>query len=210
MSYPFIEARLPGCPSFGYQFRPRFKNEIIASADGSEFPFRHWDLPLHDCQVTIGPRKDDEIDALLAFYFATGGGYYGFRVKNYGEFKTCLPSETPAATDQPTLNIDDSGDDIYQLIKRYTAGSIVQDRHILKPVAGSVVMADAGGLISDANYSVDHTTGVVTFSVTPTPPVTWGGQFDLPMRFEGEFPIQIIDLRAHTVSFMLEELRNPG
>jgi uncharacterized protein (TIGR02217 family) len=205
VSYPFIEQRFPGCPSWGFQFRPRFKNEIVANAGGDEFPFRHWTFPLHDCQVTVGPRRDDEIDELLDFFFATGGSYYGFRVKNYGDFKSCRPSQTPAGDDQPTVAL---GGDEFQMVKRYTVGAVTQDRHILKPVAGSVIVFDNGSPAS--SYTVDTTTGIIDFSVAPAGPVTWGGEFDLPMRFEGEFPIQIIDLRAHTVSFMLEELRNPA
>lgn len=210
MSYPFIESRFPGCPSFGFQWRPFFQNEHIQNTTGDETPFRHWAYPLHDCQVTVGPRMDDEIDALLEFFFAMGGSYYGFRMKNHGEFKTCRPSETVSATDQPTLDLSDSSNDEVQLIKRYTVGSTNQDRYILKPVAGTVVLADSGGLISPAEYTVDHTTGRVLFSTPPTGPVTWGGEFDLPMRFEGEFPLQIIDKRAITVSFVVKELRNPG
>ena len=210
MSYPFIETRFPGCPSFGFTWRPRFRNEIIGTATGAEYPFRHWDYPLHDAQVTVGPRMDDEIDELLAFFFAVGGSYNGFRVKNHGEFKSCRPSETPAATDQPTIDLSDSSDDEVQLVKRYTVASLSQDRYILKPVAGTIILADSGGIIPPAEYTLDTTTGRVLFSVAPTGPVTWGGEFDLPMRFEGDFPIQIIDKRAHTVSFMLEELRNPA
>jgi uncharacterized protein (TIGR02217 family) len=77
----------------------------------------------------------------------------------------------------------------------------------LKPVSGTVSIADADGTVSPAEYTVDYTTGLVTFSVTPTGSPTWGGEFDIPMRFSGDFPIQIIDKRAHSVSFMLEEIR---
>jgi uncharacterized protein (TIGR02217 family) len=201
---PFLESpRFPGCPSFGFQFRPRFNTEKIVNAAGRELRFQFWDYPLHDCQVTVGPRKDDEIDEILAFFYAVGGEYYGFRFKNHGEFKTCKPSETPAGTDQPTLA--GSVANTYQLIKRYTAGSNVQNRPIYKPVASSLLIYDGG--VPASNYTVNATTGLITFTVAPSGAVTWGGEFDVPMRFSGDFPIQIIDKRAHTVSFMLEELR---
>lgn len=209
MSNPFLESpRFPGCPSFGFLFRPRYLTEKIGNAGGGELRYDMWQYPLHDCQVTVGPRMDDEIDQVLEFFHAVKGEYVGFRFKNYGEFKTCRPSQDPAATDQPMLATD-SSDEEYQLIKRYTAGVRTQDRFILKPIAATVVIADGGSPVDSSDYTLDETTGLVSFSVPVTDP-TWGGQFDVPMRFQGDFPTSIIARKAYSVSFMLEELRVPG
>lgn len=202
----FLETpRFPGSPSYGYVFRPRYRTDIISNSVGDELRTSLWTYPLHDCQVTVGPRMDDEIDELLEFYHAVAGELTGFRVKNYGEFKTCRPGSTPAGTDQPMTATGVTNE--YQLIKRYTAGASTKDRPIYKPVSGTVTIADADGTVPPAEYSIDYTTGLVTFSVAPTGSPTWGGEFDIPMRFSGDFPIQIIDKRAYSVSFMLEELR---
>jgi len=199
----FLETpRFPGCPSFGYVFRPRYRTDIVRNAVDDEKRTGLWTYPKHDCQVTVGPRMDDEIDALLDFYHAVGGELYGFRFKNHGEFKTCRPSETPAATDQPMVATGVTNQ--YQLIKRYTAGVLSRDRRILKPVTVSV--ADGSGAVSPSGYTLDTTTGLITFDSAPTGSPTWGGEFDVPMRFSGDFPIGIIDKRAHTVTFMLEEI----
>jgi uncharacterized protein (TIGR02217 family) len=202
----FLETpSFPGKPSYGYVFRPRYQTDIERNGVGDELRTSLWSFPLYDCQVTVGPRMDDEIDELLEFYNAVGGEEVGFRVKNYGEYKSCRPSATPAATDQPMTATGVSNE--YQLIKRYTAGAQSRDRPIYKPVSGTVVIADADGLVDSGEYTVDHTTGLVTFSVAPTGSPTWGGEFDLKMRFTEDFPIQIIDKRAHSVSFTLEEYR---
>jgi len=195
----FLESpRFPGCPSFGFLFRPRYRTEITVGASGWEKRDRLWAYPLHDCQVTVGPRMEDEIDELLEFFHVVAGEYYGFRMKVYGDFKSCRPSETPTALDQPMVATGVTNE--YQLVKRYTLGAVTQDRPIYKPVGSTI-------LVSGGAHTLDATTGLVTFAGTPSGTPSWGGEFDVPVRFQGDFPIEIINKRAHTVSFMLEELR---
>ena len=99
--------------------------------------------------------------------------------------------------------------EVYQLFKRYAYGARYQDRPIYKPVQGTIVVEDDGvPRVEGADYTIDYTTGLVTLAFTPsTSGPTWGGEFDLPMRFDGGFPLEIITRRAQSVSFALKELR---
>jgi len=118
----------------------------------------------------------------------------GFRVKDYTDFKSCQVQIDPLATDQPLVEIP-TNPGVYQLTKRYQVGALYKDRPIYKPVTGTIVLSGAG--------TVDYTTGQVTGSAGGT----WGGEFDLPMRFSSNFPVEIIDQRIESVSFTMQELR---
>lgn len=204
MSGPFLETpRLPGCPSFGYVKRPRYSTEVIESITGRRDRFQLWQYPLHDYTVTVGPRKEAEISRLLEFYHAMGGRFVGFRAKDYSDFKSCYIDETPTAVDQPLIAVDGLE---YQLTKRYQAGNRTQERIITKPIATTILVAENGTPVT-TGWTLDETTGRVTFDAAPATPVTWGGEFDVPVMFAGDFPIEIISFRAQTVTFGLEELR---
>jgi uncharacterized protein (TIGR02217 family) len=81
-----------------------------------------------------------------------------------------------------------TGDDAktqFQLLKNYPSGSVVEVRTIPTPVAGAVkVYLD--GVAQLSGWSVDTTTGLVTFSTAPAlgVEVTVDFEFDVPVRFD--------------------------
>jgi uncharacterized protein (TIGR02217 family) len=207
----FLETpRFPGCPRYGYISEPMYSVTIIERASGVERRNRNWSYPLTRLTITVGPSEggDPAIQELLRFYHAVGGQAIGFRVKDHADFKSCEVGETPAATDCPLLLVAGDSPDEYQLVKRYTYGALSQDRPIYKPVSGTIRIADGGALKAETtHYTVDYTTGRVSLLFAPTGTLTWGGEFDLPARFDGTFPVEIISHRQQTVSFSLRELR---
>ena len=70
-------------------------------------------------------------------------------------------------------------------MKRYESGAQAWVRRIVKPVAGTVRVA-RGGVEAASGWSVDATTGVVTFAAAPGAGVlvTAGFEFDVPVRFD--------------------------
>src|SRR4029453_17117387 len=71
----------------------------------------------------------------------------------------------------------------FQLLKHYPSGSVIEVRTISKPVAGTVkVYLD--GVEQLSGWSVDTTTGLVTFSTAPAAgvEVTADFEFDVPVR----------------------------
>jgi uncharacterized protein (TIGR02217 family) len=205
MSAPFLDnAEFPGTPSYGFISQPMYKTEIVVTATGRQERFRLWEYPLHRYTVTIGPRMEGEISELLSFYHAVGGEYSGFRFRDWANYKSCLIDDTPAATDQPLVQIGTSL--AYQLVKEYTIGGQTQQRIITKPVASTILVAQ-NSVPTTTGWTLNASTGIITFGSAPTPPVTWGGLFDVPVRFDGDFPISLDNFRVQTVSFSLEELR---
>lgn len=206
----FLETpRFPGCPRYGYVSEPMYSVTVVERASGVERRNRNWQYPRTRITLTVGPSEggDPAIQELLRFWHAVGGNAIGFRVKDYADYKSCDVGETPASTDQP-LVLQAGSPTVYQLIKRYTYGALSQDRPIYKPVNGTILLADNGTLKTEnTHYTVDYTSGLVTLAFTPAGTLTWGGEFDLPMRFDGPFPVELVSYRVQAVSFALIELR---
>ena len=73
-------------------------------------------------------KKQAQIDELIAFFRARRGKAYGFRFKDWTDYKV-------------TGELLGTGDDVktqFQLAKRYPSGSLIEVRTITKPVAGTV------------------------------------------------------------------------
>ncbi len=206
----FLETpRVPGCPRYGYSSEPMRSVTIIERKNGHERRNVNWVYPRQRITLTVGPSEggDPAVQELLEFWHAVQGEAYGFRVKDYSDFKSCYVGSTPASTDAPLVQNDNSPTE-YQMVKRYTMGALSADRIISKPVQGSILVADGGVLKTEStHYTVDYATGLVTLNFTPSGAMTWGGEFDLPMRFDGAFPIEIISHRQQSVSFALKEIR---
>lgn len=204
----FLESpRFEGCPAYGYVASPVFSTAVWRSRSGREVRNSYWAAPLHRIQLTLKGR-DDVIEELAEYYYALGGEWIGFRAKNWANYKSSAIDVAVSAVDQPLVFVDEGSPGYWQLTKRYTKGPYSRDMDIYKPIAG-ILLADNGVTKNPADYSVDLTTGRVTLGFTPTGALTWGGEFDLPVRFEGEFPIEIVNLRVESASLVLMELRQP-
>ena len=87
----------------------------------------------------------------------------------------------------------------FQLVKQYLSGSVIDVRTITKPVDRTVkVYLDS--IEQASGWSVDTTTGLVTFSTPPTlgVEVTADFEFDVPVRFDTDhMAVTIETYRLH-------------
>lgn len=207
----FLEdPRFPACPGFGHQSVPNYSVTITETVSGAEHRNRNWARPLHRYSVTVGPQLEEHVDELLEFYHALGGQECGFRYKDIADFKSCRKSETSTVLDQAAELLPGSPGG-WQLVKAYRAGVRVQTRVILKPVAGTIVIADNGvQKVEGVDWVMDYTTGIFQVFFVPVGIISWGGEFDVPVRFDSEFPIEAVSERIQSVQFALKELRDPA
>lgn len=205
----FLESPiLPQCPSFGYSSTPDYSVTPIERASGVESRNRNWAYPLHLFNCVVGPRLENDVAELLEFWHAVGGTAYGFRFHDGVDYKSCRIGLDPSATDCPLLSVIGESPEAYQLVKRYTFGARTQDRPIFKPVDGTIVIADNGALKTEAvDYTIDYATGRVSLLFAPVGTLTWGGRFDVPVRFDSQFPVEVLNKRIQSVAFTLKELR---
>jgi uncharacterized protein (TIGR02217 family) len=122
----------------------------------------------------------------VAFFEARNGRLYGFRFKDWSDFKSSLPSMARGFADQP-IGTGTGSNRFFQLAKTYTSGAQSWTRAIVKPVAGTVRVA-LGGVEQLSGWTVDTTTGIVSFTTAPGSgvAVAAGFDFDVPVRFDSD------------------------
>lgn len=174
----FHEERLPARLAFGSTGGVERRTEVVTLASGWERRSTPWALGRRRYLIGANLRSLDDMAALTAFFEARRGRLYGFRFRDFADFKSCAPGGEVAATDQ-ALGVGDGTRRTFQLVKRY--GDVM--RPIRKPVAGSVRVA-AGGI--EVGFSLEATTGEATLETAPAAgaAVTAGFVFDTPVRFD--------------------------
>ena len=183
----FHEIRFPAAISFGSSGGIERRTEIVTLVNGFEERNSPWSQSRRRYDAGIGVRSLDDLSEILRFFEARHGQLYGFRWKDWLDFKSCLPSETPQAVDQVlTASADPL---VYQLTRTYSDGAGTYLREITKPVQGTVQVArDGVQLTEGTDFTVDPETGMVTLASAPPPAaiVTAGFEFDVPVRFDSD------------------------
>ncbi|MCT8999722.1 DUF2460 domain-containing protein [Chelativorans intermedius] len=205
----FHEVRFPDDISRGARGGPERRTQIVELASGDEERNASWANSRRRYDVAYGIRRADDLATVVAFFEARNGRLYGFRFKDWADYKSCLPSGTPAPTDQ-LIGTGDGEATAFQLVKTYASGAQSWTRTIAKPVAGTVRVA-LDGAEQLGGWSVDATTGVVTFDMAPAmgAAVTAGFEFDVPVRFDTDALDVTLDLErlGSITSIPLLEIR---
>lgn len=205
----FHEVRFPDDISRGARGGPERRTQIVELASGDEERNASWANSRRRYDVAYGIRRADDLAAVVAFFEARNGRLNGFRFKDWADHKSCLPSQTPAATDQ-VIGTGDGATAAFQLVKRYVSGAQAWTRTITKPVAGTVIIA-LNSNQQTSGWSVDETNGLVTFASAPAAgvAVTAGFAFDVPVRFDTDTLDVTLDLErlGSITSIPLVEIR---
>jgi uncharacterized protein (TIGR02217 family) len=180
----FHEVRFPDDISRGARGGPERRTQVVELASGDEERNASWADSRRRYDAAYGIRRADDLVAVVAFFEARNGRLHGFRWKDWGDYKSGLPSAPITPIDQ-ALGIGDGDTEAFQLVKRYESGSQAWTRRIVKPVAGTVRVALAS-VEQLSGWSVEATTGVVTVNTAPSAGVlvTAGFEFDVPVRFD--------------------------
>ena len=180
----FHEIRFPDNISRGARGGPERRTQIVELASGDEERNASWANSRRRYDAAYGVRRTDDLAAVVAFFEARNGRLYGFRWRDWGDYKSCLPSGTPAASDQ-AIGTGDGTTKVFQLGKAYTSGTQSWTRTIAKLVSGTVTVA-IGGVAQATGWSLTTTTGLVTFTTAPAngAVITAGFEFDVPVRFD--------------------------
>jgi len=175
----FHEVRLPARLAFGSTGGVERRTEVVTLASGFERRSSPWANGRRRYLIGAGVRALDDAAALVEFFEARRGRLFGFRFKDFADFKSCAPSAATSAADQ-VIGEGDGVTAAFQLVKAY--GDLARD--IRKPVAGTVKAA-VGGVVTTA-FTVDTATGVISFTTPPADgaAVTAGFEFDTPVRFD--------------------------
>lgn len=184
----FHEVQFPTDISKGSSGGPRRRTEVVTVGSGFEHRNQRWADSRRFYDAAYGIHTGDDIYAVLEFFEERRGRFHGFRWKDFGDYKSCYPSQSTAFTDQ-TIGTGDGLTGSFQLIKAYGLSFSPWSRDIKKPVVGTVTIGVAGVLQTETtHYTIDYTTGLVTFDAGSIPTlgaaVTAGFEFDVPARFD--------------------------
>lgn len=182
MSSSFIEYQFPQGISYGSSGGPVYNTTVNITKSGMETRQVNWPSSRHKYNATYGIRNQVDFDAILKLFHACQGRAVGFRYKDWSDFKSCDVTGTPSATDQ-LIGTGDGSTTTFQLVKNYTVGGVTVTRKIRKPVTVLVALNDVA---QGSGWTLDTTTGIVTFTNTPGNGVSVkaGYEFDVPVRFD--------------------------
>jgi uncharacterized protein (TIGR02217 family) len=182
----FHDIRFPANLSFGSSGGPERRTEVVTLSNGFEERNTPWAQSRRRYDAGVGMRSLDDIATLIAFFEARRGQLYGFRWKDWSDYKSCAPSQEPGFNDQ-VIGIGDGETTVFTLSKTYRSGEFSYTREIRKPVAGTVLVGVAGDeQVLSQDFEVDLTRGEITFADAPDPGtnITAGFEFDVPVRFD--------------------------
>lgn len=171
----FHEVQFPPKIAYGASGGAEFNTSVTSTFAGFEQRNINWQKARGRWDVSTGLKNKADMDALQAFFRARFGKAYGFRFKDWTDYQAVGQN---IGTGNGTLTA-------FQLTKTYTSGGNSYVREIKKPVTGTVKIY-LNAVLQMSGYTVDHTTGVVTFSAAPGAGVVVSSDFDfdVPVRFD--------------------------
>ena len=205
----FHEIRFPDNISRGARGGPERRTQVVDLASGDEERNASWAHSRRRYDVAYGIRRADDLAVVVAFFEARNGRLYGFRYKDWADYKSSLPSQAITATDQQ-IAIGNGTASAFPLAKRYTSGAQSWIRTIAKPVAGAVRIA-LGTVEQMSGWTLDANTGIVTLTTLPGGGVIIraGFDFDVPVRFDTDMIDVTLDIErlGSITSIPLLEIR---
>lgn len=179
----FHEVQFPPKIAYGATGGPEFNTTISTTFAGFEQRNVNWQKARGRWDVSTGIKNKADMDAVIAFFRARYGKAYGFRFKDWSDYQGVGQN----------IGTGDGVETEFQLKKTYVSGGNTYVRDIKKPVNGSVSIY-LNSVLQSSGYSINYTTGVVTFTVAPgsSVAVTADYEFDVPVRFDTD----LINVRA--------------
>lgn len=184
----FHEVQFPPDIAYGASGGPEYLTTVVSMASGYEQRNANWSAARGKWNVASGLKHQAQLNTLIAFFRARKGRAFGFRFKDWTDYR---------ATGQ-SLGMGDGANKTFQLVKSYMSGAGSETRTITKPVLGTVKPYLAG-IFQPSGWSINTSTGVLTFTIAPAQgaAVTADFEFDVPVRFDTDsmaVTIEQIDL----------------
>lgn len=170
----FLEERISSLIRMGSSYVDDYAVDIVTTSGGQEYRSLVHPFPVRKFDVSYLLDNNQTYAELQAIYHRAHGRFAGFRARCFDEWSSNGRTGTPTAFDQP-MGLVSAG--VYQLRKLYgtdkAAGATgYAYREIKKPVSGTVRVAIGATEIRNDDWSVDATTGRVTFDADKTVAIT--------------------------------------
>jgi len=181
----FVEAQFPHDIAFNSKGGSGFSTAIFTTASGYEQRSINWTLSRATYDIAYGVRDMSDLTVVVNFFMACMGKAFAFRFKDWADFN--FYNQQIAVGDGATL--------AFQVVKTYALATQVETqltftRPIVKPVLNTIGAVLVNGTpVSSSYWSLDCTTGILTFSAGHAPAmnatilITYL-EFDVPCRFD--------------------------
>lgn len=201
----FLEVEFPRGISFRSLGGPGFSTIVNAAFGGLEQRNQNWAGSRGKWTVSLMTQPASQfpggqqafVDALYAFFLNAAGKANSFRLWDAKDH----------SLQNQVIGTGDGATTAFQLVKRYVVGANVYTRAVTKPVWStaldwqgaplpkSLSLAIAGVAQPESAWTLDATTGIVTFGAAPEDGEAVSviaGDFHYPVRFDtDELPVQV-------------------
>lgn len=171
----FDNVLFPVTPS-GLHAKSAWLTIVVESRDGSEDRTAVWQDALRSYDIALTNMTLANFITLEGHFNARRGQERAFPLLDY--YNSTATTETFGTGNGSTLT--------FQLTINDGDSDNAYNRKIYKPLSGTVVIKDNGTTKTEgAHYSINYTTGIVTFVSAPanTHTLTWSGTFYVPVRY---------------------------
>jgi uncharacterized protein (TIGR02217 family) len=184
-----------------------YSTDITIGRSGHEVRNANWQDPLHKFNAASGIKTRADVATLEAFFHTCRGRETGFLLQDLSDY------QIPSSGNTPQL-LPGSGN-TRQIVKRYTdALNNTLDRVITRPSSNTThlkVYNNGSLLTHGSQYTYSATTGVITFTFTPSTVTITLDKFYVPVRFDtDELPIDLlcmwVDLENNGEPYSLGEM----
>jgi uncharacterized protein (TIGR02217 family) len=183
----FHEVSFPLRLALGATGGPMRRTDIVNLSNGRENRNQRWRNARRRFEVGSAIKTLDDLYAVVEFFEARRGQLFGFRFRDPLDFKSGSPMAAISAMDVK-IGTGDGQEASFQLCKYYGDEESSFRRVISKPRGQSLLLAVGGEAVPMSDYSLDESTGIVTFKAAHLPAegaaVTAGYEFDVPVRFD--------------------------
>jgi len=183
----FDELRFPTYAGYGFAGGPGHNTAIVTMPSDAEERSARTDGNRRRYDASKLVSSAAHAAEIQSFAIARRGGLRGFRWKDFTEFTSATDGTSAHSPTDVQIGVGDGVTTTFQLVKIYSDASNSVTRRIEKPVSGTVRVAKSA-VEALTGWTVDTTTGIVTFSVAPALGVivTAGFEFDVPVRFTAD------------------------
>ncbi len=181
----FLDIRFPTDISYGSAGGPSYNTSVVVVKSGREKRNINWNYPRIEFDVAYGIKEFSDLESLIAFFHIVQGKGYTFRFKDFSDFKSCS-IENESSFDDQIIATGDGTTTEFQIYKSYSyESSVRQSRKVTKPISSSVSVG-INGIEQESGWSVEDTTGIITFNSAPADgaSISAGFLFDIEARFD--------------------------
>jgi uncharacterized protein (TIGR02217 family) len=187
----FINIRFPVDISYGSSGGPEYNTDLIITTTGYEHRYDQWSKPRLRFNVAGGIKNRSQIAELLSFFHLCKGRFYGFKYKDWSDFRLQKEPLKPL------------GNNAYRIVKNYNfQDKLINVREITQPVVETIKLYDGLKQLNIEEFKFDANKSVIILDQHTTNDIKITCDFDIPARFDVDY--LPITLESYNSFFMPE------